>query len=88
MVGNQRMEVTEEVMAKATGLELEGLNFYREQKLSDRSVDDFVDFEMEKACLVKIAKSFINLASISYPWKFVMFFIMEYLMLDGRFTKC
>ena len=47
MVGNQRMEVTEEVIAEATGMELEGLNFYRERKLSDRAVDDFVDSETE-----------------------------------------
>ena len=67
MVGNQCMEITEEVIAEATGLELEGLNFYRERKLSDRAVDDFVDFEIEKACLVKIGKSFINPASISCP---------------------
>ena len=87
MVGNQRMEVTEEVIAEATGLELEGLNFYREHKLSDRAVDDFVDSEIEKARLVKIGKSFVNPASISRPWRFVMFVIMEYLTLDGRFTK-
>ena len=30
MVDNQCMEVTEEVIAEAMGLELEGLNFYRE----------------------------------------------------------
>ena len=88
MVGNQRMEVTEEVIVEATDLELEGLNFYRERKLSDRAVDDFVDSETEKARLVKIGKSFIKMASISRPWWFVMFVIMEYLTLDERFTKC
>lgn len=87
MVGNQLMEVIEEVIAEATSLELEGLNFYRERKLSDRVVDDFVDSKIEKVCVVKIGKSFINLASISHPWQFVMFVIMEYLTLDGRFTK-
>ena len=47
-----------------------------------------MDSEIEKAHLVKNGKSFINLASIFCPWRFVMFVIMEYLMLDGRFTKC
>ena len=47
MVGNQRMEVIKEVIAEAMGLELEGLNFYREQKLFDRVVDDFVDSKLE-----------------------------------------
>ena len=62
------MEVKKEVIAEAMGLELEGLNFYREQKLSDRAMDDFVDSEMEKARLVKIGKSFMNPAYISHPW--------------------
>ena len=88
MVGNQHMEVTKEVIVEATGLELEGLNFYRERKLSDRAVDDFVDSESEKARLVKIGKSLINPASISRPWWFVMFVIMKYLTLDGQFSKC
>ena len=71
MVGNQCMEIIEEVIVEAMGLDLEGLNFYREWKLSNRVVDDFVDSETEKARLVKIGKSFINPASISRPWRFV-----------------
>ena len=82
------MEVTEDVIAKATGLELDGINFYREQKLSDRPVNEFLESEHEKICLVKIGNSYINMASVSHPWHFVSFMIMEYLTLDGRFMKC
>jgi len=82
------MEILEEVIAKATGLELEGINFYRERKLSDKAIEEFVESELEKSRLIKIGKSYINLAFVSRPWRFVLFVIMEYLTLDGRFMKC
>ena len=68
MVGNQHMEITEEVIVEATDLELEGLNFYRERNLFDRVVDDFVDSEMEKAHLVKIG---VELKMLTMRWKVV-----------------
>ena len=43
MVGNQRMDVTEEVITKATGLDMDGINFYQDRKLLDRSIDEFVE---------------------------------------------
>ena len=43
--------------------------------------------EHEKSDLVKIGNSYINSAFVSRPWRFVLFVIMEYLTLDGRFTK-
>ena len=49
MVGNQHMEVTEEVIVKATGLEMDDINFYRERKLSDRAIDEFVESKHEKS---------------------------------------
>ena len=87
MVGNQHMEVTEEVIVEATGLDMDDINFYWESKFLDRAIDEFVELEHEKSRLVKIGNSYINLASISQPWRFVLFVIMEYLTLDGRFTK-
>ena len=39
------MEVTEETIAEATGLDLDGMNFYRERKISDKAVDDFVEIK-------------------------------------------
>ena len=88
MVGNWHMEISKEVIAKATSLELDGINFYREQKLLDKAIEEFVDSELEKSRLVKIGKSYMNLTSASRPWWFILFVIMEYLTLDGRFTKC
>ena len=87
MVGDQRMKILKKVIAEAMGLDLEVINFYREQKLSDRVIEKFVDSKLEKSHLVKIGKSYINLASVSHPWEFVLFVIMEYLTLDGRFRK-
>ena len=59
------MEVTKDVIAEATGLEMDGINFYRERKLSDRAIDEFMESEHEKSRLVKIGNSYINSASIS-----------------------
>lgn len=87
LVGNQRMEVTEDIIAEATGLALDGTNFYRERKLSDKAIGDFVESEQERNRLVKIGNSYFNPASVSRPWRFVFFVIMEYLTLDGRYTK-
>lgn len=36
---------------------------------------------------MKIGNSYFNHASISRPWRFILFVIMEYLTLDGQFTK-
>ena len=83
MVDNQNMEISEEVIAEATGLDLEGINFYRERKLSDIAIEEFVDSKLEKSCQVKIGKSYMNLASVSHPWHFILFEIMEYLTLVG-----
>ena len=41
MVGNQRMQVIEEVITEATRLEMDRINFHRERKLLDRAIDDF-----------------------------------------------
>ena len=51
-----------EVIVEATGLEMEGLNFYRKQKLSE-----FVESEVDKSRLIKVGMCYINLASISHP---------------------
>ena len=45
MVGNQCMDVTKEVIVEAMGLDMDRINFYRERKLSDKAIDDFVEIE-------------------------------------------
>ena len=81
------MDVIEEIIVKATGLELVGINYYRERKLSNKAIEDFVETKNERKHLVKIGNSYYNPASVSRPSRFVLFVIMEYLTLDGRFTK-
>lgn len=43
------MEVTEEVIAEATGLDMNGINFYQDRKLLDKAIDKFVEFEIERS---------------------------------------
>ena len=87
LVGNQRMEVTEEIIAEATSLDLDKMNFYRERKILDKMIDYFVEIEQERNHLVKIGNSYFNSAYVSHLWQFMFFVIMEYLTLDGRYTK-
>ena len=75
LVENQWMDVTEEIIAEDTGLDLDGINFYRERKLFDKEIDDFVEIEEEIYRLGKIGNSYFNLAYVSRPWHFV-FFVM------------
>ena len=34
-----------ETIAKATRLDLDGMNFYRERKILDKAIDDYVETE-------------------------------------------
>ena len=55
----------EEIITEAMRLDMEGINFYHDRKLSDRAIDEFVDSFKECNQLVKIGDSYFNLASIS-----------------------
>ena len=35
------MEVSQEIIVEALGLDMEGINFYRDRKLSDRAIDEW-----------------------------------------------
>lgn len=87
LVGNQRMEVSGDIIAEEMGLDMEGINFYWDRKLSDRGVDEFADSAKEHNRLVKIGNSYFSPRSILHPWIFFMFLVIEYLTLDSHFTK-
>ena len=36
------MDMIEEVIEEAMGMDMDGINFYRDRKLSDRAIDKFV----------------------------------------------
>lgn len=81
------MEIIEDVIAKATSLKLDGINFYKDRKLFEWVVDEFVEMTKERNRVVKIGNSYFNLHSISRPWRFMIFVVIEYLTLYGCFTK-
>ena len=64
LVKNHRMEVSDEIIVEAMRLDMEGINFYQNRKLSDRAIDEFVELVNERNQLVKISNSYFNLASI------------------------
>ena len=47
LVGNQRMEVLEEIIVEAMGLDMESINFYHDRKLLDKAIQEFVDYVKE-----------------------------------------
>lgn len=77
----------EEIIVEAIGLELDGMKFYKERKISNKVIDEFFETEQERNRLVKIGTSYFNLTFVSRLWRFVFYVIMEYLTLDGRYTK-
>lgn len=87
LVGNQRMEVTKDIIAEAMVLGIEGINFYRDRKLLDRAMEEFADMAKECNKLVKIGNFYFSPGSISHPWRLFMFIFIEYLTLGSHFTK-
>lgn len=87
LVGNQRKHVTEDIILEATGLDTEGINFYRDRKLLDCDVEEFAETTKEHNRLVNITNAYFSPSSISRPWRFTMFVVIEYLTLDEYFTK-
>ena len=59
------MEVIEEVIAEAMGLDMDEIKIFWERKLSNRAIDKFVESEHEKSRLLKIGNSYIHLAFVS-----------------------
>ena len=54
-----------EVIVKDTRLTMDKIKFYRERKISDKVIDDFVETQQERNCLVKIGNPYYNLAFVS-----------------------
>ena len=66
---------------------MEGINFYKDRKVFDKVVDEFVESTKERKRLVKISNFYFGPNNISRPWRFVLFSLIEYITLDGHFTK-
>ena len=51
------MDIMEDIIAEATSLHIEGINFYRDSNLSDSAIEEFVETTKERNRLVKIANA-------------------------------
>ena len=49
------MEVSEDMITKAIGLGVDGMNFYKDKKVSNKVVTKFVETAKERKRLVKIS---------------------------------
>lgn len=69
------------------GLRREGSNLYRDKKLSKEAIEWYPETTKEKKHLVKLSKTYYPPRAFAKPWREVLFEIMHYITLDGRFTK-
>lgn len=81
------MNVDEEVIAEATGMTTEGMKFYRDRGILDKVADKFPITDGERRKMIKIDNSYHSPKRICRPWRFVLFASIEYITLDGRFTR-
>lgn len=87
LIGSHMMNVDEEVIAEATGMTIKGMKFYRDRGISDKVVDKFPVTDGERRKMIKIDNSYHSPKRICKPWRFVLFASIEYITLDGRFTR-
>lgn len=86
-MGDQLVEIDEELIAKAMGLKREGCNFYRDRKVSREAIERYLVIEKEKKRLVKLSKTYYPPRAFAKPLREILFVLMRYITLDGRFTK-
>ena len=83
-VNGTYFQITEEVIAAVTDIPMEGIKFFRDNKLSLSVVDTFVKTPMERKHLVK-SKMVYELDSIKKLWRYVLRALIEYITLDSHF---
>lgn len=57
-MGDQMVEIDEDLIAKATGLNREGCNFYRDKKVSREAIERYPVTQKEEKRLVKLSKTY------------------------------
>lgn len=76
------------LVAEVTGLQMEGTKFYRDRKYAAEALKNFLKLEDEKGKLVKTDNiSYYTLQQVKPFWQKFLRVLMEYLTVDGRFTK-
>lgn len=64
-----------------------GLKFFWDKRISDEAVIRFLKKEKEKLKLVKVSNNYFKANSIKSLLRKFLCIIMEYITLDGRFTR-
>ena len=65
---------------------MEGINFYRDKKMSANTVKDFTKDAAEKKKLVKV-ETYYKMDSIKKLWRYVLWVVIEFISLDTRFDR-
>lgn len=81
-------KIDEDLVAEVMGLQKEGTKFYRDWKYVAEEFKNFPKLEDEKAKLVKKDNiSYYLPQQVKSFWQKVLRVLMEFLTVDGRFTK-
>lgn len=87
MLFGRNVKLSEDLIGEITGLSTEGVKFYRDWRFFDEVVIKFPKKDKEKEKMVKVANSYFDVESIKSIWRKVLTVIMEYIMVDGCFTR-
>lgn len=84
----QTWQIDENMIAEVTGLKTEGTKFYRDQMYAAEAFKNFPKLEDEKGKLAKKDNiSYYTPQQVKPFWQKVLRALMDYLTVDGRFTK-
>ena len=78
--------VNVDLIAQVTKIPLEGINFFRDKKMSTNVVKVFVRDEDERKKLMNV-EIYYEMESIKKLWRYVLRVIIEYISLDSRFDR-
>lgn len=82
----QMARLDDRLIAKVTSMKMEGVKFFRGHKLYDNVIKIFPKDEAKKE-LVKMNKTYFSLYQVNNFWCKIFKVVMEYVTIDGRFTK-
>lgn len=84
----QTWRVDEDLVAEVNGLQKDDINFYRDRKFSVEAIKNFPKNEEERACIAKKDNiSYYLPNEVNSFWQKMLKVLMEYLTIDGRFSK-
>lgn len=74
------------MITEVTKIPQEGINFYRDKKMSANAISEFVKDDAERKKLIKV-NTYYEMESIKKLWRYILKILIEYITLDSRFDR-